>query len=249
MTEGSDDLIARAARKGLLEEATARAKLGPHTAEPQLLIESGLLTPEQVRELLGENAPTVARTPSPSSSASVRPETHPLAAKAAQDPQNHFGRYVLVEKIGEGGMGAVWKAWQTDLGRWVALKFVRGDVPEDLARFVREAQMAAKLSHPNIVATHEAGEEGGRHYIAMDYIEGDDLKKLRLEPRRALEVVKEAAEAVQYAHEQGIIHRDLKPHNLMVTRRGRLYVMDFGLAKSTEAPSGLSMSGSFVGTP
>jgi len=249
MAERSDDLITLAARRGLLDEPTARAVLGTRAVEPDVLIESGILTPEQVGDLLGRNDPTVMQTPSALITASDSGTIPHEASKAAEDPARRFGRYVLVEKIGEGGMGAVWKAWQTDLRRWVAIKFVRGESAEEVARFVREAQMAAKLSHPNIVATHEAGEEGGRHYIAMDYIEGDDLKKLRLEPRRALEVVKEAAEAVQYAHEQGIIHRDLKPHNLMVTRRGRLYVMDFGLAKSTEAPSGLSMSGSFVGTP
>ena len=78
-----------------------------------------------------------------------------------------FGKYRLEAKLGEGGMGEVWKAWQADLGRWVALKFVKGADPEDVARFIREAQLAAKLSHPNIVATYEAGEHEGRHYISI----------------------------------------------------------------------------------
>jgi tetratricopeptide (TPR) repeat protein/predicted Ser/Thr protein kinase len=240
--ESFEDLISIAARQGLLDEATARGRLQGKDPDPHVLIESGLLTPEQVRTLVAPSSPAQA------SRASVAQIPHE-AARAGEDPARQFGRYVLVERIGQGGMGEVWKAWQKDLGRWVALKFVRGDDPEDVGRFVREAQTAAKLSHANIVATYEAGETGGRHFISMEYIDGDDLKKLRLEPRRAMELIMLAAEAVQFAHEQGIIHRDLKPHNLMVTDRGRLYVMDFGLAKSMSAPSGLTLSGTIAGTP
>ncbi|HLB80043.1 MAG TPA: serine/threonine-protein kinase, partial [Dongiaceae bacterium] len=124
-----------------------------------------------------------------------------------------FGKFVLVEKIGEGGMGTVWKAYQTDLRRTVAIKFVKDDDPEILARFIREAQTAAGLSHPNIVATFDAGEIEGRHFISMDYIEGQDLKKRRVDVPTALALMRDAAEAVHYAHRHGIVHRDLKPAN------------------------------------
>ena len=161
---------------------------------------------------------------------------------------DRFGKFVLVEKIGEGGMGAVWRAYQTDLRRTVAVKFVKDDDPEILARFIREAHTAAGLTHPNIVATYEAGEHEGRHYIAMEYIEGQDLKKRRVDVPTALALMRDAANAVHYAHRNGIVHRDLKPANLMLDGEGRVRVMDFGLAKSEAAP-GLSMTGTVVGTP
>ena len=162
---------------------------------------------------------------------------------------NRFGKFVMVTRLGSGAMGDVWRAWQVDLGRWVALKFLKGDNPEEIARFVQEARTAAKLSHPNIVTTFEAGEYDGRRYIAMEYLEGADLGHATLELRRALEAMRDAARAVHYAHEQGIIHRDLKPSNLFLTKHGRICVTDFGLAKCLKAPSGLSQTGALLGTP
>ncbi|MBI2900311.1 MAG: protein kinase [Planctomycetes bacterium] len=160
-----------------------------------------------------------------------------------------FGKYLLLQQAGEGGFGAVYKAYEKGLGRTVALKFLHSENPEDLLRFVREAQTAAKLSHPNIVPLYEVGEFGGKHYIAMEFIEGQTLHRLRLEPRRALEIMRDVAEAIQYAHERGIVHRDLKPQNLMLGGDGRVRVMDFGLARQLQGGATLTASGSAVGTP
>ncbi len=190
-------------------------------------------------------------------------------ARVAKDPARQFagGKYVLVQEVGRGGMGVVWKAWQKDLRRFVAVKILVGTMWTDveLKRFYREAQMAASLSHPNIASIFEVGGHEGKHYIAMEFVDGDSLARLmapavhktgtartvkNLPPRRAIEVVREAALAADYAHSKKIIHRDLKPHNIMVSRAdGRIYVMDFGLAKPLKTQDSISMSDAIVGTP
>jgi tetratricopeptide (TPR) repeat protein len=177
-------------------------------------------------------------------------------------PSARFGKFVRVSKLGAGGMGEVWKAWDADLSRWVALKFMRIPDPDELARFRREAQMAGRLAHPNIAAVYEFGETAGTPWIAMEYIPGQTLKTFPRNDRKLLvRLVRDAARAVQHANEEGIVHRDLKPENLMVVERKktstgrftagghRLYVMDFGLARPTEGASDLSASGLVVGTP
>jgi len=153
------------------------------------------------------------------------------------------GRYVKRERLGAGGMGEVWKAWDTDLSRWVALKFLKNASPEDVARFKREAQISAQLSNPNIAAVYEANDA----FIAMQYIDGHVLR-----PGAAPAVagwIRDAALATHAAHERGIVHRDLKPSNLMLDGTGRLFVMDFGLARRRDVRSSLSVSGMMVGTP
>ncbi len=178
------------------------------------------------------------------------------------DPSARFGKFVRTRKLGSGGMGEVWQAWDAELGRWVALKFLKGG-DEDFARFQREAQLAAKLNHPNIAAIYEAGTAQGRHYIAMQFIEGTTLNEFPLrDPKMLVRLLRDAASAVGYANDQGIVHRDLKPENLMVQVRARgregpgtrsaeahLFVMDFGLARPVEGDSAISISGSIVGTP
>ncbi len=161
-----------------------------------------------------------------------------------------FGKFVRTERLGAGGMGEVWKAWDTELARWVALKLLLGHDEDEIARFKREAQLAGKLTHPNIAAVYEVGEANGRHFIAMQYIDGRTLAAWkRADRRELLRHVLAAARAVSYAHSQGVIHRDLKPDNVMVDSAGRLYVMDFGLARTVQASSGLSQAGMVVGTP
>ena len=159
------------------------------------------------------------------------------------------GKFRVEVFLGRGGGGDVWRAWDTELKRFVALKFLKGSDEEELARFRREAQTAAQLNHPNIAAVYEAHER----YIAMQLIEGQTLQAHpRTDVRSLAEIVRQAAVAVQAAHERGVIHRDLKPANLMVTGRAEaphVYVMDFGLAKSTEIGSEISMSGVVMGTP
>ncbi len=166
----------------------------------------------------------------------------------APDPSApRFGKYVIAGKLGAGGMGEVWKAYDTQLDRWIALKFLLDGVGTQAARFKREAQMAARLTHPGIAAVYEVGEEGGRHYIAMQFVAGKTLAPG--EPRRiTVERLRDAARAVQYAHDHGVIHRDLKPANIMWDGQ-RTYVMDFGLAREVDTKSSLSMTGMMVGTP
>src|SRR6185436_10164465 len=163
--------------------------------------------------------------------------------------------YILLRELGAGGMGIVFKAWQTDLRRVVALKFIRGvEAHQDLERFFREAQLSATLSHPGIAPIYESGVHEGKHFFAMQYVEGATLDRFlsatpRPTMRKGVEILAHVAEAVEYAHEHGIIHRDLKPANVMIDSRGRAYVLDFGLAKSVRTGSSLTGSGFAVGTP
>jgi tetratricopeptide (TPR) repeat protein/predicted Ser/Thr protein kinase len=184
------------------------------------------------------------------------PETlDPEVEQAAGDPKKRFGKYVLVRELGAGGMGVVFKAWQTDLRRYVAIKFIRGvESRADLERFRREAQTAATLSHPGIAPIFESGEQDGKHYFAMQFVDGRTFDELfSSKPRPALrtlvQILVKVSEAVEYAHEHEIIHRDLKPQNVMLDGRERVYVMDFGLAKSVRSGSSLTGSGVAVGTP
>ncbi|MBI2901205.1 MAG: protein kinase [Planctomycetes bacterium] len=173
----------------------------------------------------------------------------PEVRDAGRKPEARFGKFVLVRQVGSGGFGAVYRAWQTDLRRFVALKFLHTQEPEDLARFRREAQIAARLQHPHIVPVFEVGEQDGRSYLSMEFVEGRTLREIRPDPRKSLEAMQTVALAVHYAHEQGIVHRDLKPHNLMLGTDGRVRVMDFGLARPLRGGATLTGSGTVVGTP
>jgi formylglycine-generating enzyme required for sulfatase activity/serine/threonine protein kinase len=173
--------------------------------------------------------------------------------EAQKDPDRRVGKFVLLRELGKGGMGVVWRAWDTDLGRPVAVKFIgEGMEEEQVARFQREAKLAARLSHPNIAAVHEFGTSLRGSYIVMQLIDGETLKDARIEdPRRIVEVVKQAAEGVAFAHRHGVVHRDIKPANVMIDESGQVYVMDFGLAKQLSAEPGLTLTGTegVMGTP
>ncbi|MCC6741868.1 MAG: tetratricopeptide repeat protein [Planctomycetia bacterium] len=204
--------------------------------------------------------PPPGAPPAPTDSAVLRSVTPPLPPEAAAAPDSaRFGKFIRVRKLGQGGMGEVWQAWDVPLGRWVALKFLSGGDETEIARFTQEAHVAGKLSHPHITAVYEVGEAHGRHYIAMQYIEGTTAAKLPRGDRRALaRVIRDAARAVAEAHRAGVVHRDLKPDNLLV-RAGKasasavgehhVFVTDFGLARRMESVSGLSLSGAIIGTP
>ncbi|MFO1501759.1 MAG: protein kinase [Verrucomicrobiota bacterium] len=149
-----------------------------------------------------------------------------------------FPRLQILELIGRGGMGAVYKARQTQLNRLVALKILPPSLGSDPAfaeRFTREAQALAQLNHPGIVTLHEYGEAGGLPYFLMEFVDGVNLRQLlasrRLSPREALAIVPQICDALQFAHDHGIVHRDIKPENILLDRAGRVKVADFGLAK------------------
>jgi predicted Ser/Thr protein kinase len=167
-----------------------------------------------------------------------------------------FGTYELLEKIGQGGMGVVYRARQINLDRIVAVKllpFSQFTSEEALQRFQAEASAAAGLQHPNIVGIHDVGEHEGQHYFSMDFIEGRTLAEVvrekPLPPKQAAGYLKTIAEAVHYAHEQGILHRDLKPSNVLMDARDRPCVTDFGLARRFEGESQVTVTGQVIGSP
>ena len=166
-----------------------------------------------------------------------------------------ISHYRITEKLGEGGMGVVYKAEDTKLKRFVALKFLRSDVLEDeehKERFLREAQAAAALDHPNICTVYEIDEAEGRTFLSMAFLEGQTVKeKFKERPLKldeALDIAIQTAQGLQAAHEKGIVHRDIKSSNLMVTPQGQGKVMDFGLAQLAER-SKLTKTTVSLGTP
>ncbi|HEV3028906.1 MAG TPA: serine/threonine-protein kinase, partial [Planctomycetota bacterium] len=170
-----------------------------------------------------------------------------------------FGKFALQQELGRGGFGVVYKAFQADLQRVVALKFLHTDSQESTERFMREARIAANLSHPNITAIYEVGQHDGKPYITMQFVDGITTNKATFSIREAVAVVRDAAMAVDYAHARDVIHRDIKPHNIMITqeRSGtstsdmarRTFVMDFGLARSANKGGTLTTEGQVMGTP
>ena len=168
-----------------------------------------------------------------------------------------FSGYEVLELVGQGGMGAVYKAKQSDLNREVAIKILPLEIADEQgfsARFTREAQSLAKLNHPNIVTVFDFGRLEGLFYFVMEYVDGLTLRELladgKLSPPHALKIIQQICEALQYAHDEGVVHRDIKPENVLIDRRGRVKIADFGLAKFVGSRDDtITGTGHVLGTP
>lgn len=168
----------------------------------------------------------------------------------------NFGRYEILDKLGEGAMGVVYRARDSALGRVVALKMLSAELggeDEIHQRFQREVEAVGRLSHPNIVTVYDMGDSGGQLYMAMELLEGDDLRRL-IERRVEIPVVDrvrilvQICEGLAYAHSRGVIHRDIKPANILVTAQGRVKILDFGLARVATRAT-ITRHGLILGTP
>ncbi len=197
------------------------------------------------------------------------PDFAAVPARIATFPQTAgelFGDYELLEEIGRGGMGVVYRARQISLGRIVAVKMIlRADLasPTDLLRFRAEAEAAARLNHPHIVPVYEVGEQNGLPFFSMKLVEGTTLSRRLMDgpltTKAAIEILIPVCNAIAEAHRQGVLHRDLKPSNVLIDKEGRAYVTDFGLAKRVQTADGeageslhaqsLTESGAILGTP
>jgi len=231
------------------------------------LIDSGLMSAAEVQELEA-SLPAEARQANDAQAVArelvARKKLTPYQAVAlyqGKGQQLVLGNYVILDKLGQGGMGMVLKAEQRRLKRVVAIKVMSQAAmksPDAVKRFHREVEAAAKLTHPHIVAALDANEARGVHFLVMDYVEGSDLAALvkkngPLPVVLAMQCILHAARGLEYAHSQGVVHRDVKPANLLLDKNGTVKILDMGLARLTDAASGvaaagLTQSGSIMGT-
>jgi len=249
-----------AAVECLSESALFDFAAGAGEPQPRAAIESHLSHCDGCRASLAALVSHTARSPEPA------PELERTRASATADlplPRGaQIGRYLVLEHVGQGAMGVVYAAYDPKLDRRVALKLLRGELPEAptdprRVRFLQEAQVMARLSHPNVVAVHDVGTAGSRDFIAMEFVEGQSLRRW-LQPgrrwREVLRVFAAAGEGLRAAHEAGLAHCDFKPDNVLLSRAGAVRVGDFGLARRADpaADSGAPLSsraGTLVGTP
>ncbi len=230
----------------------------------RILVESGRLSEEVLRSALEEQKRGPGTRPLSEillarglvSDADLRRITDHAAQyepTAVVTPRS-LGKFRIDAELGRGGMGVVYRAWQADLERAVALKMlpVTAD-PALKERFLREARTASRLRHPNIVAVHELGEHEGSAFFTMDYVKGEPFDAVLRRPDRRLEenvrVVAAVARALDYAHRQGVVHRDIKPGNILLDRDGTPFLTDFGLARDANVHASLTASGQILGTP
>src|SRR6202166_4472266 len=165
-------------------------------------------------------------------------------------------RYEILELLGQGGMGAVYKARDTELERLVALKLIRADLagnPEILRRFKQELILAREVTHRNVIRIFDLGQAKGFKFITMEFVEGRDLRAFfrergKISPEETVGIIAQVCRALESAHSAGVVHRDLKPQNIMLDAKDRVYVMDFGIAHSLETP-GMTQTGALMGTP
>lgn len=244
----------------VLSEITDRQNAGESVDVHQYCKQYPLIR-DEIRSLFA----AVVVTDTAGKEAANRPLTDlPIrTGKAGRIPATfqEFGEFELLEELGRGGMGVVFKARHRSLNRTVALKMIlQGELAseESRRRFITEAHAAAKLQHPSIVSVYEVGETDGRLYFAMEYVQGRTLQEVLsdgpISTRRAAEILYQIAIAIDFAHQRGVLHRDLKPSNILITDDGEVKITDFGLAKQfTEAPSNsspnITITGAVIGTP
>jgi HAMP domain-containing protein len=261
---GLSYLIARAIsrRVGVLEAATRRAADGDYAAEIPVRggDEIGRLA-ESVRAMLVDLREKRELVDFLSSDARPREQAARIADPAIGDGlrtgQKLAGRYEIIEPIGSGGMGTVYRALDLELSEPVAIKTLRREFVTDstaLARFKSELRLARRISHRNVVRTHDLGEADGMYFITMEYVEGKSVKALitergRLPVHATLPIARQLCRALEVAHEAGIVHRDIKPHNMVLAPDGVLKVMDFGIARLLGRTQGMTQTGMVVGTP
>jgi hypothetical protein len=243
-------LFAILREKGLIDDRVARTVSTASSGD-----RPGDVTPHTPTVVLAhsDQTPIPGRPGSSSSISKIRSSRRlpPEVEAARKEPKNNLGPYVLVREVGKGGMGRVYSAWDENVGRYVAVKVIDTEDINDRERFVREAQIAGRLNHASIATVYQAGEQGTRGYIAMQFIEGGPIDGQKLPLLSTLAMIRDAAHALSYAHEQGVIHRDVKPGNLMVDGKGHVFLTDFGLAKEVVGNAGtqLSITGTTFGTP
>jgi eukaryotic-like serine/threonine-protein kinase len=219
----------------------------------------------QTPEVSPSDSPTIFQLPS--DAPTIAPEAPRIKAPASQDsdsggltllrPGYVLGRrYEIVQLLGQGGMGAVYRALDREVNRTVALKVIRPDLAGNTAildRFKLELVLSHQVTHKNVVRIYDLGDADGIKFITMEYIEGQDLRSLILEhkifqPEEAVEIIGQVCKALGAAHSVGVIHRDLKPQNIMRDKTGRIVVMDFGLARLLDSTDGMTQTGAIVGT-
>ncbi len=231
-----------ACRETFEVKSIRRANRQSGSADPVLSVEP---TASSNRRPPDQKARDVGSSPN---SRSLRPSEH-------EPVLERISRFEVRELVGEGGFGRVYRAWDPQLERFVALKLPSFPVGDEkrMSRFLTEARASARLRHPNIVPTYDFGREGNRLFLAAEFVSGptlrDRIDEGPAEPREAAEWVSKIAAAVHYAHECGIIHRDIKPHNILFDDRGEPQLTDFGLARRTDDASTLTVDGSIIGTP
>jgi eukaryotic-like serine/threonine-protein kinase len=236
----------------------------PGTRMPDDAVGAAALTPPPLSNAPISEAPTLPHgTPIPGATAAIAYVPHSSqssignsAAFGGLQPGTFFGgRYEILGVLGQGGMGAVYKARDRELDRLIALKVIRPELATDpaiLARFKQELILSRNITHKNVVRIFDLGEAEGIRFISMEYVEGEDLRTIlrregKFTPKDAISVVEQICRALDSAHTEGVIHRDLKPQNIMRDKHGRVVVMDFGLARSL-GETGMTQTGAIVGT-
>ena len=225
------------------------------SSDPEATLVDADATPVDPEATLVDVDATLADGVSPPPSSGPRLARLQVSVPLLQNGEVLAGRYEILQLLGEGGMGAVYKARDRELDRFVALKLIRRELssnPAIVARFKQELLLSRQVTHKNVIRIYDLGDSDGIKFITMEFVEGEDLRALIIEnkkfsPKEAVEIIQQVCHALEAAHSTGIIHRDLKPQNIMRDKGGRILVMDFGMARTVEG-DGMTQTGALVGT-